>query len=313
MSNGKKNTPYLTSPDKSFIASSLSDEQIAAQKIVKAYRQHKRKTSDVAFDSMQKATSELNVMESDKTRADLFPPPNKTPMVSDDAHTALMVAGMTPGIGNAADIVDAALYLLEGRFGDAALAGLAAVPVFGLISSGGRAGKKSYRLYRGITQPLEDTGDFITSTGIWSSLRGGRLYTTLNPKMALDRFSEGGQVLRFNVPLNYIKKHGVADIGFKDETAIFFKKGLPKSFLSGTIESSDVIGSAAFKKAFGLKGIKDIDQSKLLFNKILDNPLIKKNTIDDMLKSMGKEIEGVEEMISKLPSGPIKRGLKDYL
>jgi hypothetical protein len=32
-----------------------------------------------------------------------------------------------------------------------------------------------------------------------------------------------------------------------------------------------------------------------------------------MLKSMGKEIEGVEEMISKLPSGPIKRGLKDYL
>jgi|TARA_Y100000310_G_scaffold223033_1_gene224830 hypothetical protein len=234
----------------------------------------------------------------DKTRVDLFPPPNKKPTVSDDAHTALMVAGMTPGIGNAADIVDTALYLLEGRFGQAAYSALAAVPVFGLFKPIKETGEKSYRLYRGLSKPLKTTGNLITSTH-----PTGRLFTSLNPRMALERFSSisgGGQVLKFNVPLDYIKKHGIADIGYKDEMAIFFEKGLPKNFLSGTIESSDVIGLEAFKKAFGSKGIKDMDQSKLLFNKILDNPLIKKNTVDDVLKTMGTEVDALEKMLSKI-------------
>jgi len=66
MSNNKKNTPYFTSQDKSLIAPPLSNDQAAVEEIVKAYRQHIGKTSDdVAFDSMQKATPELNIMESE--------------------------------------------------------------------------------------------------------------------------------------------------------------------------------------------------------------------------------------------------------
>ena len=66
MSNNKKNTPYFTSQDKSLIAPPLSKSQAAVEEIVKAYRQHIGKTSDdVAFDSMQKATPELNIMESE--------------------------------------------------------------------------------------------------------------------------------------------------------------------------------------------------------------------------------------------------------
>ena len=256
-----------------------------------------------AFDMMTTAA--------DKTNVSLFPPPNKKPITSDDAHTALMVAGMTPGIGTAADIVDAALYLLEGRFGQAALAALAAVPVFGLFASGGKAGKKSYRLYRGITEPLEDTGDFIRST---TTSRKGRLFTSLNPRMALERFSqiEGGQVLKFNVPLNYIKKHGVADVGFLDETAIYFERGLPSRFLDRTIKTSDITGPLSFQKAFGKKAIKDVKQSKVLFDKILDNPTIAKNTMNDMLTTMGKEVDNLEDLVGALKKNQSKE-LKDML
>ena len=256
-----------------------------------------------AFDMMTTAA--------DKTNVSLFPPPNKKPITSDDAHTALMVAGMTPGIGTAADIVDAALYLLEGRFGQAALAALAAVPVFGLFVSGGKAGKKSYRLYRGITEPLEDTGDFIRST---TTSRKGRLFTSLNPRMALERFSqiEGGQVLKFNVPLNYIKKHGVADVGFLDETAIYFERGLPSRFLDRTIKTSDITGPLSFQKAFGKKAIKDVKQSKVLFDKILDNPTIAKNTMNDMLTTMGKEVDNLEDLVGALKKNQSKE-LKDML
>jgi hypothetical protein len=75
MSNGKKRHRewrYFTSQDKSLIAPPLSNDQAAVEEIVKAYRQHKKKTSDdVAFDSMQEATPELNVMESDKKKKNI--------------------------------------------------------------------------------------------------------------------------------------------------------------------------------------------------------------------------------------------------
>ena len=261
--------------------------------------------NDKAFDLMNTAA--------DKTNVSLFPPLNQKSrqLTSDDAHTALMVAGMTPGIGNAADIIDSALYLLEGKFGQAAFSALAAVPVFGLFVPSARAGKKSYRLYRGITEPLKDTGDFIRST---TTSRKGRLFTSLNPRMALERFSqiEGGQVLKFNVPLNYIKKHGVADTGFLDETAIYFEKGLPSGFLDKAIETSDITGPLSFQKAFGKKAIKDVKQSKVLFDKILDNPTIAKNTMNDMLTTMGKEVDNLEDLVGALKKNQSKE-LKDML
>ncbi len=140
-----KDIPYLTSPDKSFIASSLSDEQIAAQKIAKAYR-HKRKTSDdVAFDSMQKATPELSVMEADKTRADLLG--YKADKSRSNAHAALAMAGMAPGpTGFAADITDAVLYAKEKRWKDMGWSLMSAIPMLGQFASA----KKIEKLTRSI-------------------------------------------------------------------------------------------------------------------------------------------------------------------
>jgi len=144
--NNKKNTPYLTSPDKSFIASSLSDEQIAAQKIAKAYRQHKRKTSDdVVFDSIQKATPELNIMEADNTRADLLG--YKADTSRSNAHAVLAMAGMAPGpTGLAADVTDAVLYAKEKRWKDMGWSLMSAIPILGQFASA----KKIEKLTRSI-------------------------------------------------------------------------------------------------------------------------------------------------------------------
>ena len=72
MSNNKKNTPYFTSQDRSLIVPPLSKDRAAVEEIAKAYRQYKKKTSDdVAFDNMQEATPELNVMESDKKKKNI--------------------------------------------------------------------------------------------------------------------------------------------------------------------------------------------------------------------------------------------------
>ena len=159
MSNGKKRHRewrYFTSQDKSLIAPPLSKDQAAVEEIAKAYRQHKRKTSDdVAFNSMQKATPELSVMEADKTRADLSG--YKADKSTADVHNALLAAGMTPVLGNIADAVDALLYAIEGEFGEAGLSLAAIVPMAGQMVTAKRAlkaakesGEEIVTLYRGV-------------------------------------------------------------------------------------------------------------------------------------------------------------------
>tara|TARA_Y100000296_G_scaffold73618_1_gene91316 strand:+ start:421 stop:1341 length:921 start_codon:yes stop_codon:yes gene_type:complete len=107
----------------------------------------KRKVSDKAFDMMTTAA--------DKTAVDLL----KTGEIDKSTksiHTALMAAGMTPAIGNVADLTDATLYALEGEFGNAAWSAAAAIPIIGQMVAGKRAlkiakesGEKMVTLYRG--------------------------------------------------------------------------------------------------------------------------------------------------------------------
>jgi hypothetical protein len=166
MSNGKKNTPYLTSQDKSLIAPPLSKDQAAVEEIAKAYRQYKRKTSDdMAFDNMLKATPELSVMESDKTRADLLG--YKADKSTKDIHTTLAAAGLVPGIGNVADIIDAALYGLEGDKLGFGLSLISAVPMLGLVSGGGKLtkGGKIAKVQRQQTTMVEKTQEVIKKYG----------------------------------------------------------------------------------------------------------------------------------------------------
>jgi len=70
----------------------------------------------------------------DKTEVDLFS--DKPKRDTKSIHTALGAAGMIPGIGNVADIMDAALYGLEGDKYGLGLSLMSAIPMFGLVSGG---------------------------------------------------------------------------------------------------------------------------------------------------------------------------------
>jgi len=265
MSNGKKNTPYLTSPDKSFIASSLSDEQIAFQKLVKAYRQHKRKTSDaITIDADDKA---FNMMEdvADKTNVDILAEGKKSS--TKEIHTALLAAGMTPAYGNIADVADATLYALEGEFGEAAWSAASALPIIGQMVAGKRAlkaaketGEKMVTLYRGVGRwypgRMVENGKFVSS-GEYSmrSVKGGGrqkvLYTSMDRRQAegyagfsaANPLPPRGVLLEFEVPESYLKENALNALGKKTmktagdlkeypySSVPIFKDGLPKEFL----------------------------------------------------------------------------------
>ena len=100
----------------------------------------------------------FNMMEAvaDKTNVDIFAEGKKSS--TKGIHTALLAAGMTPAYGNIADVADAALYALEGEFGEAAWSAAAAIPIVGQMVSGRRAvkvakeaGEEMVTLYRGVS------------------------------------------------------------------------------------------------------------------------------------------------------------------
>ena len=73
-----------------------------------------------------------------------------------DIHNTLGVAGMIPGIGNVADVLDAALYGMEGDKYGAGLSLIAAIPAFGLMA-GGLKVKKGVQ----ITKTLDTHADMV--------------------------------------------------------------------------------------------------------------------------------------------------------
>ena len=83
--------------------------------------------------------------------------PALTEINKEKIHTALLAAGMTPGLGNIADAADALLYAAEGEFGSAGLAAASMVPIAGQLVSAKRAlkaakksGEKMVKLYRAV-------------------------------------------------------------------------------------------------------------------------------------------------------------------
>ena len=111
-------------------------------------------------------------------------------------HTALLAAGMAPGIGNLADAADALLFLAEGELGEAAWSMGAMLPFIGQYVSGRRAlkiakeaGEKTITVYRGVDKwypkrkmvegDIVDTGNTmvrkgkIVGGGRWSKSESG--------------------------------------------------------------------------------------------------------------------------------------------
>ena len=119
----------------------------------------------MADDTDRKAFSEMQYATTDKTAVNLMG--DKAEVTKEDVHNMLMVAGMTPAIGNVADAADALLYTLEGEFGSAALSATAMIPFVGQFVSAKKAlrvakksGEEMVTLYRGV-QGIDDVNVMI--------------------------------------------------------------------------------------------------------------------------------------------------------
>ena len=65
-------------------------------------------------------------------------------------------AGFVPGVGVGADLIDATLYLVDGEWGEAAMAGVAAIPVLGDGYAAGRKVGKGLAIVGGVAGGIDD-------------------------------------------------------------------------------------------------------------------------------------------------------------
>jgi hypothetical protein len=200
---------------------------------------YKRPVGDRVFNMMQNVSNEKNVDMNNYS---------EIPKDRESIHNALMVAGMTPGIGNIADITDATLYALEGEFGNAAWSAAAAIPIIGQMVSGKKAlkaakeaGEEMVTLYKGVNKwhrgDMVKKGNFVGGNPLRKeqfdlininikqghikakhlpykeNLRG--LWTTSKIKEARRYTKFGGRgtskpiILEFELPKSYLKKNSI--------------------------------------------------------------------------------------------------------
>jgi hypothetical protein len=109
--------------------------------------------------------------EADKTNVDISLYDDKKTSGTEGVHTTLAAAGLVPGIGNVADILDAALYGLEGDKLGAGLSLLSAIPGLGLVTGSLKIGKqgtkaaKMAKIQKQQTTMVEQTQDVIKRYG----------------------------------------------------------------------------------------------------------------------------------------------------
>ena len=222
---------------------------------------YKKPVGDRVFNMMQNVSNEKNV---DMNNHSEIPKDRKS------IHNALMVAGLTPGIGNIADITDATLYALEGEFGDAAWSAAAAIPIIGQMVSGKKAlkvakeaGEEMVTLYRGVPDwfqgKMVKDGNFIGGKKFikqiskpskdplqgwktitpefqnedWQSLKKAALWVAGSKKYAKGFVKNypNSKVLEFEVPKSWMEKKFTKTGQFDKEVLGFFNEGLPKEFL----------------------------------------------------------------------------------
>jgi hypothetical protein len=91
----------------------------------------------------------------------------------DAGHTALDIAGFIPVVGAVADVANAAWYLAEGDYANAALSGVSAIPGVGdAIGLAGKGGKATLKLAKG-NKLLGKAGKFLPNAGKVADKVGG--------------------------------------------------------------------------------------------------------------------------------------------
>ncbi len=83
-------------------------------------------------------------------------------MILDCVQTGLDIVGLIPGFGEAADGINAGIYLLRGDYGSAALSLAAMIPVLGCAATAGKLinkGVKAYKRSKNIAKAIDTAGD----------------------------------------------------------------------------------------------------------------------------------------------------------
>jgi hypothetical protein len=212
----------------------------------------KRKKSKVSNNQV----FDMMIAVNDKTKVDITNSGNIDKSTK-SIHNALMAAGMTPALGNVADLADATLYALEGEFGDAALSAAAAIPFIGQMVSGKKilkaakeAGEEMVTLYRGVPDwyqgKMVKKGKFVSpqnqkyynetitqpsKEGIYVGdkidvVKGyAKKQYNFNPQTGK---KSKPNILEFEVPKSWLNKKMLKDF---EKGEYWIKGGIPKEFL----------------------------------------------------------------------------------
>ena len=194
-----------------------------------------------------------------------------------------------------ADMINAAIYSVQGEWGMAALSAGAVIPILGDMHKIKKSGEKMVTLYRAVDKwyngNMVKNGKYIGGVGdgknlVIGSQPPGTLWVTEIPIAAKNHLGAGGKgpLLKFEVPESYIKDFGtynpmsgaspakVARQEIKSEMlqpgvkypVVAFKDGLPKEFLTKVYKSW-----GDFKTS-----TKPISPLQEKLNKLRDNPNI---------------------------------------
>ena len=79
----------------------------------------------------------------------------------DAAQTGLDLAGLVPGLGEAADLLNAGIHVARGNYGEAALSIAAMVPVLGAAATAGKLGTKAAKMATKVADKVDDASAIL--------------------------------------------------------------------------------------------------------------------------------------------------------
>ena len=203
-----------------------------------------QKTEDKLVDSWksdeERTLLDIATQGKYKTSKDL---PPLTQISKEKIHDVLSTAGMTPGIGNVADAIDALLYTTEGEFGQAGMSAVNMIPIAGqlvnarkMLKKARESGEKMVTFYRGSNKwhrkEMVKDGNFIGKGDFVDSSIKESLWVTEN-KSTAEKFAKGndGVLLEFEIPESYLNERFTTLGRTNNKITGIFSKGLPKGFL----------------------------------------------------------------------------------
>ena len=195
-----------------------------------------RSGDDKAFDAMTNLSANTGVEDAiggTKKKAD-----------TGTIHLALGAAGMAPGVGFIADLLDAGLYGIEGDKIGVGLSLLSAIPVLGLISGSGKLGKaaKIAKAQKQQTSMVEGVQKVIKSFG--GDTNDAKLVSELT-----DEFTKAahGLVESQNKFKRFYQNLGGTDaVDFEDALSVFqYRESLTPAAKAAQKQYREVVGESA--------------------------------------------------------------------